>query len=140
MALSIHPTFLFFLPRFWRNYYLATPVFILLDAVFGISIRIPFLDNAPALKYIYYMAVFFVGLIIAKAPWSAKYLSIGECALGFVLNISGFMQPLYGAGFGMEELQKAAAYYTPQTIFHFMMTGGLLVVWFYQAQFSFKKN
>lgn len=136
MSVSIHPTFLYFLPHFWQSYYLATPLFIVLDAFFGISLRIPFLDNAPVLKYIYYIMIFCFGLLIRRWPDSAKLISFVECSVCVVLNCVGFLVPLYWHDWSLEAMETAKNYYNWMTVTNFAVTGGLLCYWFYSAQFQ----
>ena len=140
MGIQVHPTFLYFLPHFWQNYYLATPLFVVLDAFFGISLRIPFLDNVPALKYIYYMMVFCSGLLIRNRPETAKVISFVECSICVVLNCCGFLAPLYWNDWTLEAIEKAGDYYNWKTVTNFAVTGGLLCYWFYQAQFRLQKR
>lgn len=138
MGVSVHPTFLYFLPHFWQNYYLATPLFIILDALFGISLRIPFLDTAPVLKYIYYMLIFCCGLLIRRWPDTARVISLVECSVCLTLTCVGFMVPLYWHDRSLEAIAYAKDYYNWKTVLNFAMTGGLLYYWFYQAQFRLK--
>lgn len=135
MGIQIHPTFQYFLPHFWRNYYLATPLFVVLDAFFHISLRIPFLDNAPVLKYIYYLMIFCFGLLIRYVPSTAKAISLVECPVCVALNCVGFLVPLYWHDWSMEALAFAKDYYNWRTILNFAITGGLLCYWFHLAQF-----
>ena len=140
MTLQLHPTFLQFLPHFWQNYYLATPLFVVLDAIFGISLRIPFLDNAPVLKYIYYAMIFCFGLVIRRWPDTAKGISLAECSVCVTLTCVGFLVPQYCHDWSLEAIEHARDYYNWKTITNFAVTGGLLYYWFYQAQIRFKIN
>ena len=135
MSVNIHPTFHYFLPHIWQNYYLATPLFIVLDAFFGISLRIPILDNAPVLKYIYYAMIFCFGILIRRRPDTAKVISLVECSVCVALNCIGFLVPLYWHDWSLEAIENAANYYNWKSVLNFAMTGGMLVYWFYSAQF-----
>ena len=54
-----------------RIYYLGTVVFLLLDVVLNINIRIAFLDNSPALRAAYYAAIFAcMALILWRPGWT----------------------------------------------------------------------
>lgn len=140
MGVSVHPTFLYFLPHFWQSYYLATPLFVVLDAFFGISLRIPFLDNAPALKYTYYIMIFCFGILIRYKPPTAKVISLIECSVCVTLNCIGFLVPLYWHDWSLDAIERAKDYYNWKTVLNFAITGGLLYYWFYQAQFRLSKG
>ena len=54
-----------------RIYYLGTVVFLLLDVVLNINVRIAFLDNSPALRAAYYAAIFAcMALILWRPGWT----------------------------------------------------------------------
>jgi hypothetical protein len=74
-------------PAHWlfvRAVYLSTPLFAALDYLYGISLRIPFLDALPGAKALYYAVAMGCGIaIMARPGWTA--------AIGFtesVINIS----------------------------------------------------
>lgn len=59
--------------RLIRGYYLGTPVFFLADVLFGVNVRVAFLDQWPAGKTAYYIFAFILGLIAWRRPeWTAQ--------------------------------------------------------------------
>jgi hypothetical protein len=59
--------------RLIRGYYLATPIFFLADFLFGVSVRVAFLDQWPAGKIVYYILAFMLGIIAWRRPqWTAQ--------------------------------------------------------------------
>jgi hypothetical protein len=70
-----------------RAVYWSTPLFVALDFLFGISLRIPFLDALPGAKAIYYAAELACAVGIAARPrWTAA-IGWGESTLNIVLLV-----------------------------------------------------
>jgi hypothetical protein len=89
--------------RFVRGIYLSTPLFVAFDYVYGVSLRIPFLDALPAAKPFYYAAVFGCGIMTILRPrWTAA-IGLGES----VANISLLILSTGAAYLGM--LESAAS-------------------------------
>ena len=69
---------------FVRAVYLSTPLFVAFDYLYGVSLRIPFLDALPGAKAVYYAAAFGCGIVTVLRPrWTAA-IGFGES----VANIS----------------------------------------------------
>jgi hypothetical protein len=57
---------------FVRAVYWSTPLFVALDVIYGVSLRIPFLDAVPGAKAVYYVVDIACGVAIAAWPrWTA---------------------------------------------------------------------
>jgi hypothetical protein len=76
-------------PRLLLAYYLATPLFVVLDLVAGINLRTTFLDGAPALKAAYYAASLGCGAAIARWPARAALIGLLESGTNIGLLILG---------------------------------------------------
>jgi hypothetical protein len=70
-----------------RWYYLGTPVFWVVGALWGVNVRVAFLDDFPVGRTAYYVLCFLIGLIAVRAPWYASRLAFYESAanLGFLI-------------------------------------------------------
>jgi hypothetical protein len=123
--MKINNIYFILIQHFWRRYYLATPIFIFLDAFFNISIRIPFLDNWPLLKYIYYVLIFVCGIFITKFPKLAKKIVMSECYINIVLLCVGYMKPYFMIQ-DYESLKFATSVYTYEAVICFTLTTGVL--------------
>jgi hypothetical protein len=67
--------------------YWSTPLFVALDFLFGVSVRIPFLDALPGAKVIYYAAELACAVAITARPrWTAP-IGLGESTLNIVLLV-----------------------------------------------------
>jgi hypothetical protein len=95
--------------RLIRGYYLGTPVFFLADYLFGLNVRVAFLDQWPAGKMAYYAFAFVLGLIVWRRPeWTAKIGLVESGANVALLIVSvmvwyGGVLDAAGAEFGMPE-------------------------------------
>jgi hypothetical protein len=72
-----------------RAYYLATPLFLLLDLVGGVSVRVSFLDPSPTLKVAYYVVAFACGVAMTRWPQHAGRLGLVESGANIILVVLG---------------------------------------------------
>ena len=79
-----------FIPR-W--YYYATPLFILLDYLAGINIRVSALDAMPLHKNAYYGFCILCGLCIYISPKYSPVVALFESAINYVLMILLLLMP-----------------------------------------------
>jgi len=70
-----------------RGVYYATPLFAALDFLYGVSLRIPFLDALPAAKGVYYgLEVACAVAITARPRWTAA-IGLGESVINIALLV-----------------------------------------------------
>ncbi len=72
---------------FLRWYYLGTPLFWLAGALWGVNVRVAFLDDFPVGRDAYYVLCFFIGVVALRAPQYASRLSFYESAANLGLLI-----------------------------------------------------
>jgi hypothetical protein len=112
---------------FIRAFYWSTPLFVALDVMYGVSLRIPFLDALPGAKAVYYAADLACAVAIAARPrWTA--------AIGFAestLNISLLVLSTGAAYLGV--LESAASPdvvivnpFTPQAVTSLVLAASTL--------------
>ena len=80
----------YFIPK-W--YYYATPLFILLDYVAGINIRVAALDAMPLYKNLYYGFCILCALCIYIFPKYSPIVALLESAINYVLMILLLVMP-----------------------------------------------
>ena len=70
-----------------RWYYLATPLFWLVGAIWGVNVRVAFLDDFPVGRNAYYLICSALGIVMLRAPTYARRLALAESAanLGFLM-------------------------------------------------------
>jgi hypothetical protein len=70
-----------------RAYYLGTPLFWLLDSLWGVRLRVAFLDDLPVLRDAYYLLCFGIGIVAMRAPRYAGRLAFFESSANLGLLI-----------------------------------------------------
>lgn len=86
--------------RLIRWYYLGTPAFYLVDALFGINVRVAFLDQWPAGTTAYYALAFALGLLAWRRPaWTAQIglLESGANVALLILSVAVWYGGVLGA-------------------------------------------
>jgi hypothetical protein len=70
-----------------RWYYLATPLFWVVGAIWGVNVRVAFLDDFPVGRNAYYLICSVLGIVMLRAPAYASRLALAESAanLGFLI-------------------------------------------------------
>ncbi len=63
---------------FLRWYYVATPLFWLVGLIWGVNVRVAFLDDFPVGRNAYYLLCFIVGIVMLRAPQYASRLAFAE--------------------------------------------------------------
>ncbi len=81
--------------RLVRLYYLATPLFLIINETLGANIRVAVFEHRPALRYGYYLACTLLGLImLLRPPWTA-ILGLLESSTNITLLIVGYLTPYF---------------------------------------------
>ena len=108
-------------------YYGATPFFAALDYLFGISVRVPFLDALPASKAAYYGAGVLCAMTIAFRPRLAAVVGYAESAT----NIATFVLTTWAMYFQLIESAATesgmiANPFTPSAVTSLLMSAAVL--------------
>jgi hypothetical protein len=72
---------------FVRGVYLSTPLFVAVDYLYGVNLRIPFLDALPGAKALYYAAAFGCGILSLLHPRRTSAIGFGESLINISLLI-----------------------------------------------------
>jgi hypothetical protein len=120
-----------------RRYYLLTPVFITLDALFGLNFRISGLAS-PELRYLYYG----ICLLCALACyWQSRYsalIAMAESSVNLLILMVGIMIPIIRLG-DLAGDTAASAGISGDHLANFLLSGGILLAVFYSAQEELRK-
>lgn len=118
-------------------YYLATPLFLLMEALFGMNVRVSIPGDSDALYYLYLAICFACGIGFRNAPFKAALFALFESAVNIFLLVLSVMLPIFYApataesgmnfNFGLQEL------------IHFLIAGAILLIGFQQNPL-FKKS
>jgi len=72
---------------FLRWYYVATPLFWLVGLIWGVNVRVAFLDDFPAGRNAYYVLCFVLGIVMLRAPQYASRLALAESSANLGLLV-----------------------------------------------------
>jgi len=72
---------------FVRSIYWSTPLFVALDYVYGVSLRIPFLDALPGVKAVYYAFALACAVVITARPRLTGAIGFGESVVNIALLV-----------------------------------------------------
>ncbi len=106
-----------------QAYYMATAVFFLLDVTADINIRIAFFENAPALKWTYYLICFGLGGFMLWRPMMTTLLSVVE-SLVVVVSLTltmGMRVMTVSSG----ALESGGSVVTMEEILNFVISGSI---------------
>ena len=115
-----------------RRYYLLTPLFIVLDALFGLNVRVSGLAS-PELRYLYY------GLCLLCALgcyWQSRYsalIAMAESSVNLLVLLASVMVPIARLA-DLAGDTTASAGISGYNVVNFLLTGGMLLTVFSSAQ------
>jgi len=115
-----------------RRYYLLTPLFIVLDTLFGLNVRVSGLAP-PELRYLYY------GLCLLCALgcyWQSRYsalIAMAESSINLLVLLASVMVPIVRLA-DLAGDTTASAGISGYNVVNFLLTGGILLTVFSSAQ------
>lgn len=120
-----------------RLYYLATPAFILLDYLGGISVRVAALDHMPAYKNLYYAFCILCGVVVCFLPRWSVVVALFESPVNLLISILGLLLPyvdrIKQADDVLNPNWSPALDLSPQYITNVLLAAGIAVFAFLQA-------
>lgn len=122
-----------------RFYYWVTPLFFLLDWVWGVSVRASFLPGE--LRLAYYVLCLACAAVIQREPEAAPYVGLGESALNLFLLMLSILLPIWQLQDAM--LEGGGGITAPMTggrVINVMLSGTMLVVSFQRSQLELARR
>jgi len=120
-----------------RLYYLATPAFILLDYLGGISVRVAVLDHMPAYKNLYYAFCILCAVAVYFLPRRSAVVALFESPVNLLISILGLVLPYVDRIKRADDVLNAnwspALNLSPQYVTNLLLAAGIAVFAFLQA-------
>ena len=116
-------------PRLIEAYYLATPLFFLVDIFLSFPIRVSALAD-PGLRYLYYAFALGCGVASRVRPKVGPYVGLAESSLNILLLVLSVMLPIAQLPDLVFAGESLPAPLSGLTLANFMLSGGILVVSF----------
>lgn len=126
------------LERLVRGYYLATPAFAIADVLFGLNVRVAFLDTVPALKWLWYAGACLAGLAAWRWPRWTAHIGLAESTLGIAALVLSVGIAYIRTTASEEGL--AAGAFTPESVANLVLSAGMLVASQLSAQAHLTKR
>ena len=76
-----------------RWYYYITPLFIVLDYIWGVNVRVNVLDSTPLYKSLYYGFCILCGLGMYIVPQFSAVVALFESTINFTMTVLGLFSP-----------------------------------------------
>ena len=104
-------------------YYTATLLFLLLDFLVGVNIRVAFLDPFPTARLIYYVICYaLLALMLWRPSWT---VAIGAIESLFAVVALTFAMALRVMVVTDEMLETGAGFVTTEEVFNYLIVGGI---------------
>ena len=112
-----------------RIYYLGTAIFLLLDYLFGVNIRLASLDAFPGWRAVYYLVCFgCLGLMMWKPAWTL-WVATTESLITLSMLIISMGTRVFTVTDAM--LTSGTGFITGEEIINFVIAGGIAwMAWF----------
>ena len=119
-----------------RVYYLATVLFLLLDIMFDVNVRIAFLESHATLRALYYAVIFTcMALILWRPGWTVIISAVESLVLLVALILSMGMRTMLVSD---AMLDDGVGFVTMPEIINFMITGGIAYLAFMRGMKELK--
>jgi hypothetical protein len=116
-----------------KAYYWTTPIFLLLDLLFGIDIRVSAFIHHPSYKFLYYVFCFACMALMVWKPGLSAAVGLFESSINIVILCSGMMLSVYLAGDLIVEGTEGYSGVTVQRVINFILSGGICLSSFYRC-------
>lgn len=106
-----------------RIYYLATVIFLLLDIIFNLNVRVAFFENNPVVRASYYALIFIcMALILWRPSWTVRISAIESLFVLVALIINMGMRTILVTD---AMLEGGTGFVTMPEIVNFTISGGI---------------
>ena len=118
--------------RLLRIYYLATPVFFLIDLIFHAPVRAAFLPR-PEQRWAYYAFCLACGVVARARPALTRPIAFSESCVNLLLLALSVMMPIWSL---LDTIETAAGPppFGPARLANFMLSAAILLLAFYRNQ------
>jgi hypothetical protein len=120
---------------FARWYFYITPLFILLDYILGLNIRVSALDSMPLYKSLYYGFCILCGIGAFIAPQYSALVALSESTINFMMIVVGIFLPyvqnvLYVDDILNADFKAVEAAITVESIANLVIVGSCVILTF----------
>lgn len=127
---------MFFKPVSFRliwAYYIAIPLFLIIELLSGISLRVPIFLTTP-LRCFYYGCCFGCGALCYLRPRATPVVALVESTINIFLIFLGFGTAMIKAAYLVTEATTVPELFTPKGVVNFFTVGAVWIISFYHSQ------
>ena len=117
-----------------RFYYILTPLFLIMELIWGVKVRVPLIMENAELRYAYYGVCFAFGVICYFRNKLTPMLAMAESAINIALMCSGFYLAIIGPGYeyAAGNIEKMPEVITYKGILGFVLAMMVWIIAFYR--------
>lgn len=116
-----------------RAYYIATPLFLIIELLSGISLRVPIFLSMP-LRCFYYGCCFACGTVCYLRPRATPAVALIESSLNIGVVFIGFGAAMIKAAYLVAETTTVPEVLTVKGVINFVVVGTVWIISFYHSQ------
>ena len=120
-------------------YYLATPLFLLVDVVLSAPIRVASLDQL-GLRWLYYGGLMVLALVMQARPSLGPVIGLVESSVNLLLLVLSILLPIWGM---LDQAATGGALsldLTPWKLLNVALSGPILVLAIKQSEWALQKG
>jgi hypothetical protein len=122
-----------------RAYYIATPLFLIIELLCGISLRVPIFLSTP-LRCFYYACCFACGAACYLRPGATPAVAFIESSVNIGVIFVGFGAAMIKAAYNVAETTTVPEVLTVRGVINFVVVGAVWIMGFYQSQAMLQKR
>ena len=122
-----------------RAYYIATPLFLIIELLCGISLRVPIFLSMP-LRCFYYGCCFACGTVCYLRPRATPAVALIESSLNIGVVFLGFGAAMIKAAYLVAETTTVPEVLTVKGVINFVVVGTIWIISFYPSQALLQKR
>ena len=125
-----------------RFYYILTPLFLIMELIWGVKVRVPFIMENAELRYAYYGMCFAFGVICYFRHKLTPMLAMAESAINIALVCCGFYLAIVSQGYeyaigNIDEMPEALTY---KGILGFVLAMTVWIIAFYRCEWIMNRG
>jgi hypothetical protein len=120
-------------------YYIAVPLFLIIELLWGVSLRVPVFLTVPV-RYFYYACCFGCGALCYLRPRATPVVALVESTINIFLIFLGFGTAMIKAAYMVTETTTVPQIFTPKGVVNFFTVGAVWTISFYHSQNLLQKR
>ncbi len=121
------------------GYYIATPVFIIIELLWGAGFRVPFILANPFIRYSYYAVCFGCGAGCYLRPRAVPFIALFESIINVTLIFVGYAITIAAARMSVMETGEAGEILSDNAMLGFFISASVAIFSFHYCENAVSK-